>query len=67
MSAVQQQIAGTDFGAVQEQIGQFKTGAQTAKAGAAELTTGETAVGEALKPLGGFSTIASTLKDAVAA
>lgn len=67
MAAVQQQIAGTDLGAVQEQIGQLKTGAQTAVAGAEELTKGVTTFGEAVKPLGGFSTMASTLKDAVAA
>lgn len=67
MSAVQQQIAGTDFDTVKEQIGQLKTGAQTAVAGAEELTKGVTTFGEAVKPLGGFSTMASTLKDAVAA
>ena len=67
MAAVQQEIAGTDLGAVQEQIGQLKTGAQTAAAGAEELTKGVTTFGEAVKPLGGFSTMASTLKEAVAA
>lgn len=67
MASVQQQISGTDLGAVQEQIGQLKTGAQTAAAGAEKLTKGVTTFGEAVKPLGGFSTMASTLKEAVAA
>lgn len=67
MASVQQQIAGTDLGAVQQQIGQLKTGAQAAAAGAEKLTKGVTTFGEAVKPLGGFSTMASTLKEAVAA
>lgn len=67
MSAVQQQIGSTDLSAVQQQIEQLKAGAQTAVTGAEELTKGVTTFGEAVKPLGGFSTMASTLKEAVAA
>ncbi len=67
MASVQQQIAGTDLGTVQQQIGQLKAGAQTAVAGAESLSKGVATFGEAVKPLGGFSTMASALKQAVAA
>lgn len=65
MATVQQQIANTDLGAVQQQIEQLKSGAQTAAVGAEKLTSGVTTFGEAVKPLGEFSKMSALLKGAV--